>query len=197
MELVKKQAGFSTRDIVLCGLFSALIAVGAFIKIPFGIVPMTLQTLFVALVALLLGPKNALISVATYIAIGLIGIPVFTGGGGITYVLHPTFGYLLGFCASAFLTGYIVSKVEKTSVLTYIIASSMGLIVMYIFGVGYYCLIATLYLGKTIELWPTIMSFCIVFIPGDLISVILASFLAKRLKPIITTEINFAKSKKK
>ena len=75
----------SAKDLTLVALFSALIAVGAFIKIPFLLVPITLQTLFIVLSALVLERKLAVLSVIVYIMIGLVGFPIFANGGGINY----------------------------------------------------------------------------------------------------------------
>ena len=86
-----------TKQLVMCGLFAALIGIGAFIQIPIPIVPLTMQDLFVMLAGILLGPKFGALSVFIYLFIGLLGFPVFTHGGGITYVLQPTFGFMLGF----------------------------------------------------------------------------------------------------
>lgn len=83
------------KQITYIALFSSLIAIGAFIKIPVGNVPFTLQPLFVMLSALVLDKKSAIYSVLIYIIIGLIGIPIFARGGGIGYIFQPTFGYLL------------------------------------------------------------------------------------------------------
>ena len=89
------------KDLTLGGLFTALIAVGAFLKItiPVQPVPMhfTLQFFFVLLAALLLGSKRAFASVITYLVIGLCGLPIFATGGGPAYLLKPTFGFLIGF----------------------------------------------------------------------------------------------------
>jgi biotin transport system substrate-specific component len=70
----------NTRSLILCGFFSALIAIGAFIKIPVPVVPFTLQFLFTNLAGLLLGPKLGALSVAIYIGVGLLGVPVFAEG---------------------------------------------------------------------------------------------------------------------
>ena len=69
---------FTTRDLILCALFTALSAIGAFIRIPVPLVPFTLQITFTTLAGLLLGSKKGAISVAVYVLMGLIGIPVFT-----------------------------------------------------------------------------------------------------------------------
>ena len=82
---------------ILVALFAALIAVGAFIRVPVPLVPFTMQTFFVVLAGMLLGKKLGGASALVYLAVGLIGIPVFTQGGGIGYVLKPSFGYLIGF----------------------------------------------------------------------------------------------------
>ena len=92
---------FTTRDLILCALFTALSAIGAFIRIPVPLVPFTLQITFTTLAGLLLGSKKGAISVAVYVLMGLIGIPVFTQGGGFSYVLKPSFGFLVAFIIGA------------------------------------------------------------------------------------------------
>ena len=103
----------SVYAMTLCSLFTALIIVGAFIRIQFPVVPITLQTLFVVLAALLLGPKYSAVSVGLYLFLGLAGLPVFTKGGGPGYVFQPTFGYLLGFLAAAWVMGTLAEKIDR------------------------------------------------------------------------------------
>ena len=98
-------SAFSTRDLVLIPLFAALFSIGAFIKIPIGLVPASLQTIFVLLAGMLLGARRGALAVLLYLLLGLIGLPVFTAGGGPGYILHPTFGYLLGMLPAAWLAG--------------------------------------------------------------------------------------------
>ena len=75
--------GIKTKKMVLCALFAALVAIGAFIQIP---VPnldyFTLQFFFVLLAGMLLGPRVGPLSIAVYVAIGLLGIPICAAGGG-------------------------------------------------------------------------------------------------------------------
>lgn len=101
---------YDIRKLTLSGMMLALIVVGAYIKIPIPYVPFTLQFLFVTLVGQLLGAKTGSIVVATYILMGLVGMPVFTSGGGLAYVFQPTFGYLLGFVLAAAMSGFIVEN---------------------------------------------------------------------------------------
>lgn len=71
-------ASTRVRRMTLCGLFSALIAIGAFIQIPVPFMDyFTLQFLFVLLAGMLLGPVNGTIAVAVYVAVGLAGVPIF------------------------------------------------------------------------------------------------------------------------
>ena len=95
-----------TKNLAYCALFTALIAVGAFIRVPVPVVPFTLQYLFTMLAGLLLGPRLGTIAVGTYVLLGLVGLPIFTQGGGFWYVFQPSFGYLIGFCVGTFVTGW-------------------------------------------------------------------------------------------
>ena len=77
METIKEKKTIKTTDMVLCAMFAALIAVGAFIRIPIPYVPFTLQLFFTTLAGLLLGPKLGAASSLVYMITGLIGIPIF------------------------------------------------------------------------------------------------------------------------
>ena len=96
--------------IALCSVFTALIAAGAFIRIPIPIIPFTLQTFFVVLAGMLLGAKSGAMSALAYMLLGLVGIPVFTQGGGIGYIFKPSFGYIIGFVFGAMVAGYIANR---------------------------------------------------------------------------------------
>ena len=131
-------AGNRSRDMALVALFAALTAVGAFIRIPVPVVPFTLQFLFTNLAGLLLGAKRGAAAACVYMAAGLLGIPVFTQGGGPWYVMNPTFGYIAGFAAGAWLAGFIVQRCQKKSFALLLAASFADIAVVYLFGVVYY-----------------------------------------------------------
>ncbi len=175
----------STKNLTLIGLFAALIAAGAFIRIPVPVVPFTLQFLFTTLAGLLLGGKNGAISVGVYIFLGLLGLPVFASGGGFAYVLNPTFGYLIGFCAGAYLTGSMAYAKPQPSFKRLLAASFSGLLVVYLFGMVYYYCISAFYLDNPIGLWPLFLYCFILAVPGDIALCILGSALAKRLIPLV------------
>lgn len=93
-----------TRSIAFCGLSIALMAVSAWITVPFGPVPFTLQTFVMVFVLLALQPGEALASIALYLGIGALGLPVFSSmRGGIGVLAGPTGGFLWGFLLGAIL----------------------------------------------------------------------------------------------
>ena len=116
-----------TKNMILCAMFVALIAMGAFIKIPVPVVPFTLQYLFTMLAGLLLGGKKGCLAVGIYILLGLIGLPIFAQGGGIGYIFQPSFGYIIGFAVGAFVTGVIANQKNRPSFLRLLAADFAGL----------------------------------------------------------------------
>lgn len=174
------------KTMVFCGLFAALVAVGAYIKIPTATVPITLQTMFATLAGLLLGAKRGAISVSVYVCIGLLGIPVFTKGGGISYVLQPSFGYIIGFIFAAFVAGIIVGKTPNPSFLRLSIATVSSIFVVYLFGFVYLHFILNVYMDKGIDIGVILKGYVIPFIPGDLIMGAIGVLLSKRLIPILS-----------
>ena len=177
----------NTRYAAYTGLFTTLIIIGAFIKIPVPVIPFTLQFLFVALAGLLLGPKYGSLSVALYAALGLAGLPVFTSGGGITYVLFPTFGYIIGFIVCAFAAGLNSSKL-KPSTKNYFIAAFSGLIILHIIGIPYYYIISKYVIDLNLT-FKEIFLFCFVYtVPADFLLCIATARIAFKLKPFINKE---------
>lgn len=173
------------REIALVSLFTALISIGAYIKIPVPVVPFTLQVLFVILAGLLLGAKLGAISVCAYLILGLVGVPIFTQGGGLGYIFVPTFGYLIGFLFAAYIVGKIANKDENPSFVRLLVATHIGLAVVYIFGLIYYYFICNLVINNPIGLWPLMLHCFLLVVPGDIALCVLASVLSKRLIPVI------------
>ena len=143
-----------TKDLVLCAMFVALIAVGAFIKVPVPVVPFTLQFLFTMLAGLLLGPGNGALAVVIYIVLGLAGLPIFTQGGGPGYIFQPSFGYIIGFAAAAYVTGRIANEKSHPGYGRLLAANFIGLFIVYAFGMVYYYVISNFVLNTPIGLWP-------------------------------------------
>ncbi len=196
----ERKSQLTIGKIAVCAIFTALIAVGAFIKIPVPVCPFTLQTLFVVLAGLMLGEKYGALSAAAYLALGLIGIPIFTQGGGIYYIFKPTFGYIIGFCLGAYVTGRVArgtfvrrtfvrgTSVRGTSNPSFgrlFAAALAGIACVYLVGVPYYYLLCNLVINSPIAI-GTVMIYCFLLtLPGDILSCVIAALLAKRTLPIL------------
>lgn len=173
---------FSTFDIILCGLFIALFTVGAYIRIPIMGVPFTLQLFFIMLAGQILKWHTAAFAVMTYIVLGVLGLPVFAGGGGIGYILTPGFGYLLGF---VFCAVFIAAGNKNSSVLRQTLKNFFGVILVYLCGSVYTILITEFYLNQTINLWGILLSGIIVFIPTDICFCVVSAIVSKRVNKLL------------
>ena len=171
----------SVRGMVFSAMFAALTAVGAFIMIPIGPVPITMQTLFVHLSGALLGSRLGALSQFIYVLVGVIGLPVFSGGaGGLGVLLGPTGGYLIGFIVGGgYLTGRVVEMRDKPGFLWIAMACVAGLIVIYILGVLQLSVVAELPIGKAIAVGV------IPFLIGDALKITAATFITIKLRGMI------------
>lgn len=176
----------TTIELVLCGLFTALTAVGAFIQIPVpGMDYFTLQFLFVLMAGMLLGSRLGAFSVLAYVLIGLVGFPIFAAGGGIMYILRPSFGYLLGFIFTAFVTGKLIETLKIEGFRKYLIAAFAGLIVCYAIGLTYKYFMLNFYVGEKTPVWLVFLDCFPLDLPGDILLSVIASICGVRLKPEI------------
>lgn len=174
-----------TRDLILVAMFTALTIIGAFIKIPIGPVPITLQFLFTALAGVLLGSKLGALSQLVYVILGLIGVPVFTSGGGISYIFKPTFGYLIGFTLAAYIIGKISENAKKISTMRLFIASLIGVMIIYAIGVPYLYIILKYVLGTKITVLGVLKTGFLVFLPGDIAKSIVVAVMGVKIVPVI------------
>lgn len=168
------------RWVVLASLMAALTAVGAYIHIPIGPVPIVLSTLFVLLSGLLLGSRWGLVSMALYLLVGAIGIPVFAGGkGGLVHFFGPTGGYLLGYVLASWITGFISERSRGILILE-ILAVIAGSLTIYGLGVPW------LKIATQIS-WPKALILGMVpFLIGDAVKASVALMLARAVRPILT-----------
>ena len=154
---------------ILSALFSGLTAIGAHIKLdlPSG-TPYTFQTGAVALAGILLGGRYGALSQLLYVAMGLVGVPVFAYGGGPHYVFRPSFGYIAGFIPGAYVTGLAAGRSIRISYLRTFIAMVLGLLIIYFFGLAH-LMVQNLYLGNGKGFWEVLALGTGIYIGPDLI----------------------------
>ena len=129
-------------------LFTLLIGAGANVEVDLGPVPFILSDFFVLLAGLVLGGRWAAVSVATYLLLGLMGLPIFAGGeAGFTYFSGATGGYLVGFLLAAFVVG-IISHSGQTSLKRDVVATLSGQAIIFALGVPW----LKFYMGFTWEI---------------------------------------------
>ena len=173
-----------TTKMILCAMFVALIAAGAWIRIPGPVVPFTLQYLFTMLAGLRLGGKYGLLAVCVYIVLGLAGLPIFASGGGIGYILQPSFGYMIGFAVGAFATGGIANRTENPGYRRLLAANCLRLGSVDLFGMVYCYLISNFYLETPIGLRALFLYSFLLTVPGDIVLCGVGAVLGKRLIPL-------------
>ena len=159
------------RDLILILLGALFVALLAQIEIPlpFTPVPITGQTFGVLLVGAALGSGRGALSLASYLAMGVFGLPFFAGGAhGWDIVIGATGGYLIGFVISAYVIGLLAERGLERSIRTSLIPFLLGTIIIYICGVAWLAVVLGSF-GKAIA------AGLIPFLIGDAIKLIAAS----------------------
>jgi biotin transport system substrate-specific component len=177
--------GHRIKTFLLVILFADLMALAARISVPVPPVPLTMQTLVALLSGALLGSRAGLSSQILYLAMGLGGLPVFATGGGLSYTLSPTFGYLVGFCGGAWLTGFLLERRPTGSYFGILTVFSAGLAVIYAIGLPYLYLNILLVQEKLLPLGTVLKVGLLLPLPGDLIKLLIAPPIAVRMNLII------------
>lgn len=173
----------SLRPMVFASLMAALIAVGAFLAIPIGPVPIVLQNLFVLLAGMLLGGRWAAGSVAIYLLAGACGLPVFAGGsGGLGHLIGARGGYLIGFLPAAWVVGLVAERANGKLVME-VSAMVLGSVIIYALGVTWLKFIFGISIRQalTIGMLP--------FLIGDVLKIAAAVPIARSLRPLIHRSI--------
>ncbi|NLJ26720.1 MAG: biotin transporter BioY [Deltaproteobacteria bacterium] len=158
-------------------------AVGAYIPIPIGPVPIVLQNLFVLLAGLLLGGRWGFTSIGIYLLVGAVGMPVFTGGkGGVAHFIGPTGGYLIGFALCAFVTGWISEKASGRTSYD-ILAVITGSLLVYACGVPWLKAVTAMSWNKAL------VAGMLPFLMGDALKAALAVILARAIRPVLHRQL--------
>jgi biotin transporter BioY len=154
------------RDLVLIFSFAILTGLCAKLKIEIGPVPITMQTFSVLLSGALLGAKRGALSQITYLSMGFAGIPWFSRGGGIAYLLSPTFGYLVGFVFASFFVGFLCEKGFDRKLERAVLAMFFGNLLIYLPGLFWLARFVGLEKVLAVGFFP--------FVLGDVLKIILA-----------------------
>lgn len=173
---------FSAQDITRVGIFAAL-HVAATLVLRFGgeaMVPFSLVPFMAFLAAFALGGRLGAMSLAVYMALGLLGVPVFARPpyGGLVYVLQPTFGFIIGFIVAAYVAGLFNIDTPRGGALAIV----LGLVALYAVGLPYLFAIVRFYLGRPVDFWWAIRVAAAPFIGLDLVKAALALFIGRQLK---------------
>ncbi|MEG0249513.1 MAG: biotin transporter BioY [Peptostreptococcus sp.] len=171
----------NTKTMILCSFFTALIAIGAFIRIPLPVTVFSLQFTFVLLSGMILGSKAGAISCLLYVVIGLLGFPIFTEGGGLGYILKPTFGYLIAFIPASYIVGLTREKFGTKSVSKLVAGCFLAMLVTYAIGTLYTYFILNKVAHTPIPYWACLVSLFPFAIAKDIFSSIIVSLVTPRL----------------
>ena len=171
MQTVVKKKSIGTKEMALIGVMTAITCIAApfSIYLPVSPVPLTLVSLALYFSLYVLGTKKALISYVIYLAIGFVGLPVFSGfTGGIGKVAGPTGGYLIGFLFMIPVSGILLEKLPK-KIRFQIPALILGTLVCYLFGTLWLCVQLKMNFagGLGVGVVP--------YLPGDLAKIVIAS----------------------
>ncbi len=167
---------FSAVRLAQSALFAALIAICSQIAVPLpGGVPVNLALFAVYMCALIMPFKYSVASVAAYLLLGLIGVPVFAGfRAGPAALFGKTGGYLIGYLLCDFIIG--IFRTKLSNFLQRVLAMALGLFVCYMFGTAWFMHITGLGLRES-------LMYCVVpFLFGDVIKIAAASVLAPKLE---------------
>ena len=179
--LVSSQAAGSLARAARIAAFVAFTAVGAqlAVRLPNTPVPVTMQTLFVVLAGIVLGPRDGFTAMISYIAIGAAGAPVFAGlTFGPAVLIGPTGGYLLGYLPAVFVIGWLAG-VSPRRWWRDAMAMAVGAIIVYACGVTWLKFLTSMTFSKTLAVGM------LPFLPGDALKIAAAVVIAKSLRPFI------------
>ena len=171
------------RNMALCALFAALLALCAWISIPAGDVAITMQTLGVFLALGVLGGKRGTIAVAIYLLLGIVGVPVFSGfQGGLGALMGATGGYIAGFLATA-LIYWLITALGRDKEIFRLLGMVLGLLACYLLGTLWF--LFGYLSGDSISLGAVLLKCVVPYLLPDTAKLILAWLLSRRLRQFV------------
>lgn len=173
----------TVQNLTQVALLTALLTVSAWISIPTD-PPLTLQILAVFAAVGIFGAKKAFLSVLAYLALGMIGLPVFSSFRGGFHHFVPSGGYLIGFLLAVFTAGLFIRLFGK-EISALFLAFFAGLAVCYLCNTVWYMLVLWPAEGDPLTFWMYLFYNVLIFLPGDLVKIVLAVFLTRKLSKVI------------
>ena len=180
----QKHSFFTTKELTQVALGVAFLSVCAWIAIPLGEVPITLQTFAIFIIAGLFNIKCGIIALTVYLLMGMVGLPVFAGmTGGLGHIIGPTGGYLVGFFITVLITGIMIKHFgRKPTILG--ISAILGMILCYTFGTIWFCVV---YAGgiSSAGVAAALIKCIIPYLIPDVLKLFFAIWTVKRLAPLL------------
>ena len=171
------------REMLLTGIFTALVTVSSYVVVPIGPVPHSLQPFAVMLSGFILGPKYGALSIVTWIILGSLGLPVFNQGqAGIGMLAGPTGGFIISFVVVAYLAGYSTRKYYSDKFGKNFLFLALTMVVCYIIGGLGFKLSFAYFLQKPMTWEKTFLLAIAPFFPFDIIKAAMASYLGVRIR---------------
>lgn len=157
-----------------------LLTLSAKVNLPLPYVPMTLQTLVVLVIGAVYGWRLGVVTLAAYLVIGALGVPVFAGPvGGLKPLFGPTCGFLFGFVAAAFITGWFSERGWDRSMIRLFVAMAFGHLAILLMGFGWLAFGMKLGADKA---WAVGV---LPFLPGALVKNALGAILVPILRGLV------------
>lgn len=173
-ELVRTRSALSDIALVVGG--ACVVGALAQASVPMWPVPITGQTLGVMLVGAALGARRGAASLATYAGLGLVGVPWFASfGGGLAYVLKPSFGFIVGFILTAWVVGSLCERQWDRQAGKSLAAFGAASLIPFAVGVPWMWAVLHFYMGKSLGLMETLHMGVLPFIPGGIVKWLLAA----------------------
>lgn len=169
-----------TKELAQCALLFSFLVICSKISLPIGPVPISFQTLAVILIGLILNSKQVLLLFTAYLISGLCGLPVFANGGGLAYIVQPSFGFLLSFPVAAYSLALLRQRISLHGISMFL-SSFIALGIIYFIGVLYMGFIFHFVLSLNKNIWDILALGVLPFIFHDIVSLAIACIIAMRI----------------
>ncbi len=177
-----------TKNILLTGIFTALMIISSYVVIPIGPVPHSMQPLIVLLAGILLGARYGALSIIVWILLGCLGLPVFNQGqAGAVMLMGPTGGFILGFVVCAWLVGYLTERHYTEKLAPNIVYMILAMLIVYVVGIVGFKFNMEYFLGKMLSWEKSFILVVAPFLPFDIIKAAIASYVGVKVRRALKT----------